>query len=386
MRIDLKGLLAVAALAASPAVANAAEFPSAPPDVSAIPVAYLIDTGSGRVLFARQPDLRFVPASMTKVMSAYVAFGLIASGKLREDSNFIVDPAIAREWNGKGTTLYLRGGERISVEMLLRGITTVSANDAAMVLATGQAGSVKGWTALMNTAARELGMNDSRFATPNGWPDNGATFVSAQDLGLLATAMIRQHPGLYHRYFGQKTLAWNGVTQTNKDPVIGVVAGADGIKTGYTREAGYNFLGSAQRDGQRLVMVIGGARSEAERAKAARNLLEWGFAAWTRQPLFAAGAEVGAARVQGGDARSVALVSPWPIHATLPRGQTGPIRLTLRYTGPLVAPIARGAQVAELAIADASGGESRVPLVAGESVGKAGLLDRLANGLYGLLP
>lgn len=377
----LPGLVPVAALAASAGV-NAPQPPEA---VRAIPVSYLLDTGSGRVLHARQPDLRFVPASVTKVMTAYVAFTEIAAGRLREDRLFPVDPALAASWNGRGTTLYLRGGDKVSAEVLLRGITTVSANDAAMVLATGHAGSLAGWSARMNAAARGLGMANSHFATPNGWPDNGATFVTAHDLGLLATDLVRRHPVLYRRYFGQRSLTWHGVTQTNKDPLIGLFAGADGIKTGFTREAGYNYLGSAMRDGRRLVMVIGGARSEGQRADAARALMEWGFAAWQARPLFAAGTRVAQARVQGGTARHVPLVSPWPIHATLPRDGMGPLRLSLRYVGPLQAPVAKGARVAELVIADPSG-ESRVPLFAGAAVAKAGPLDRLANGLYGLLP
>ena len=219
-----KSVLATLPLAALLAGANAAP-PAPPPEVSPIPVVLLAEAGSGQTLFARNPDLRFVPASMTKAMTAYVAFGLIASGKLREDRVFSIDPATAREWSGKGTSLYLKGGDTVPAEALLRGITTVSANDASVALAVGHAGSVAAWTGLMNAEARKLGMTGSHFATPNGFPDQGATYVTARDLVRLGSAMTARYPGLYHRYFGQKQFAWNGLTQINKDPVTGVVRG-----------------------------------------------------------------------------------------------------------------------------------------------------------------
>lgn len=381
MRQGLAIFLAVAL--AGPAQASA---PSAPPQAEGIPVALLADSNSGRILYARQPDLRFVPASVTKVMSAYTAFGLIARGRLREDRLVTVPPAVAREWNGKGTSLYLQPGETVPVEVLIRSITTVSANDASVVLALDQAGSVRRWAALMNAEARSLGMTDSRFATPNGWPDNGATYVSARDLVTLGNALVRRHPVLYRRYFGRKALTWRGVTQFNRDPLLGVVAGADGIKTGHTREAGYNFLGSAERDGRRLMLVVAGARSETQRAAASRALVEWGFAEWRADALFPAGAIVGEAQVQKGSARKVRLATTHTVAAAAPRTAPGALALRLRYNGPIVAPIARGQQVASLVIRNRDGVESAVPLVAAEAVARAGPLDRLVNGLYGLLP
>jgi D-alanyl-D-alanine carboxypeptidase (penicillin-binding protein 5/6) len=237
---------------------------------------------------------------------------------------------------------------------------------------------------MMNAAARRLGMTNSHFGTPNGWPDGGATQVSAQDLVTLGEAMVTRYPALYHRYFGQKRMTWDGVTQESHDPTVGVVRGADGIKTGHTEEAGYNFLGSAERDGRRLIMVVAGAHSEAERAAASRALLEWGFSQWRARPLFARGKEVAEARVQAGDVRSVPLVADRAVMAVLPMGERGPIVLKLSYRGPLVAPIAEGARVAELEIRAGEGPPSRLPLFAGAAVGKAGPLDRLVNGIVGL--
>lgn len=361
----------------------AAALPPPPREIAPIPVVVLADVGSGQMLYSRQADLSFVPASVTKVMTTYVAFEAIAAGKLDPRAVYTVRPETAREWKGKGTSLRLEAGAQVPVEILLRGVTTVSANDAAVVLAEGYAGSLPRWAALMNAQARALGMTRSRFASPNGYPDEGATYVSAGDLVKLASAMITWHPALYRSYVGQKRLTWNGVSGENHDPMIGVVPGADGIKTGFTHEAGYNFLGTAERGGRRLVMVIAGARSSDERAAAARALIEWGYANWAAYPLFGPGMPVAEARVQGGDARSVGLVAPQAIHASIPRGSEGKLRLRVVYKGPLVAPIAKGAQVAELEILPESGAMGRVPLFSAKSVGKAGFFDRLMNGLAG---
>ncbi|MFA7604403.1 MAG: D-alanyl-D-alanine carboxypeptidase family protein [Novosphingobium sp.] len=375
-------ILSVMALMATPAAGGT---PAPPAEVAPVLVGLLVDLNSGRTLYARQPDLRFAPASMTKVMTAYVAFEEMAKRRLAPGREVTVPDETARLWNGRGTSLYLKGGSVVNVDTLLRGIATASANDASVVLAEDYAGDVPRWCALMNAEARRLGMAGSHFATPSGWPDGGATYVTARDLAVLGEALITRHPQLYRRYFGQKRMEWNGVTLQSRDPTVGIVAGADGIKTGYTREAGYNFLGSAEREGRRLIMVIGGAHSEGERAAAARALLEWGFSAWQARPLFTAGKPVAEARVQDGAARRVPLVARRAVAATLPRGETGPITLRLTYNGPLVAPIAKGAQVAELEIHAGDGPPSRVPLFAGAAVGRAGAFDRLVNGLAGLV-
>ena len=377
----------LAVLAAAVPSAVPASLPP-PREAEAVPVALLVDPGSGQALLARQADLRFVPASMAKVMTAYVAFELISQGKMRPEATYRVAPGTAARFAASGASLNLRDGESVSADMLLKGLTTVSANDAAVVLAEGHAGSVAAWCGLMNAEARRLGLSDSHFATPNGWPDGGKTYVSARDMVRLGEALIYRHPQLYRRYFGRKAIDWPRASGRNHDPVVGVVAGADGIKTGHTNEAGYNFLGSAERDGRRLLLVVAGGKSIDDRAAASRALLEWGFAEWETLPLFAAAANVGEARVQNGASRRVALTAPYAIHALQPRGQGGKTAPALRliYQGPLVAPIAKGQKVAELEVASPGMPAGRVPLYAAESVAVAGPLDRLANGLARLLP
>lgn len=370
-------------LAVSLALLPVAHAEPAPPPVNA-PVAMLVDLDANQVLFAREPDRAFLPASMTKAMTALVAFELIRQGRLREDQVFTVRPETAAKWNGRGTSLYLKPGEQVSVRDLLAGITIVSANDASVVLAEGALGSVEAWTVLMNAEAQRLGMKGSHFGTPNGWPDGGKTKVSARDLVRLADALIHGHPELYRHYFGRSAFVWHGVPLRNHDPTVGIVPGADGIKTGHTSEAGYNFLGAALRDGRRLVSVVAGATSEAGRAEASRALLEWGFAAWESKPLVRAGQEVGLAKVQQGDARAVKLIAPRSFALTLPKGTKPKVVTRIRYDGPLRAPIKQGALVAGLEVSVEGQPPHVLPLVAGAPVGPAGPFDRLVNGLAGL--
>jgi D-alanyl-D-alanine carboxypeptidase (penicillin-binding protein 5/6) len=381
----LRRFLAVLLTLALPAGQAAGSPPAPPIEVANIPVGLLIDFNSGRTLYAREPSRRFLPASTAKVMTAYVAFQEIKKGRLPANHRFTVREATARQWNGRGTSLYLKGGATLDTDTLLQGIATISANDAAVVLAAGYAGNVPTWCAMMNAAAHRLGMADSHFDTPNGWPDGGATYVNAQDLVTLGQALITENPEFYHRYFGQKQMTWDGVTQVSHDPTIGIVRGADGIKTGHTNEAGYNFLSSAERNGRRLITVVAGAHSEAERAAASRALLERGFSEWQARPLFAPGKEIAKARVQEGNARSVPLVTDRAVAAVLPKGERGTIALRVSYLGPLMAPIAKGTRVAELEIRAGEGPPSRLPLYAGAAVSKASSLDRLVNSTVELL-
>lgn len=379
----MKRLLTFLLALTIPASATAANPPE-PPEVSRVPVSMLVDLGSGEVLVSHRADVSFLPASVTKVMTTYVAFEEIGAGRLALDREFIVPPEISREWFAKGTTMYLKPGQTVSAHALLHGIMTASANDAAMVLAHGYAGSVDTWSLMMNDAARRLGMTHSHYNTPNGWMDEGQTFVSARDLVRLADAMTMRYPHLYRHFSGRKTYRWQDVSMRSHDPTVGVIPGADGIKTGYTREAGYNFLGSAVRDGRRLVMVLAGARTHFERDAAAKALLEWGFHQWRAYPLFAQGATVAKARVQDGAAASVPLVANRTLYATVPSASASHVSLRLRYHGPLVAPIVKGAQVAELEVLVDGVEPSRIPLYAAQEVPVAGVLARMRNGLMNL--
>lgn len=354
------------------------------PTAAEAPVAVLVDLTSGQVLHARNPDRRFMPASVTKVMTLYLAFELIEAGKLDPAQVFSMSPAIARDWRRTGSTMFLEAGERVRVDDLLLGIANVSANDGAVVLATGQAGSLKAWTAQMNITARALGMTGSHFGTPNGWPDEGRTFTTANDLITLARAMLARHPDKFGYYVGRMGFDYKGIAQINHDPMIGRIAGADGIKTGFTNEAGFSYLGTARRNGQRLALVLAGVENGRLRGRLARAYIEWGFAAFERQRLFEAGAIVGEARVQDGSARGVALTVRGPVNVNLPRGSAGKLTATIRYSGPLRAPLTAGQQVAVLDISGPGVAPASIPLYAAESVETAGPLDRIVNAVAGL--
>lgn len=383
--------LAALLLAAAPAssVPAAGKPPAgsrnAAPVAPEIPVVLLVDLASGQTLFSRDPDRRFVPASVTKVMTAYTAFRLIEQAKLSPDTSVVVSQEVADLWSGEGSSMFLKAGDRLTVGELLLGVTTVSANDASVVLALTAAGSEAAWLDLMNTNAAELGMRDTHFGTPNGWPDEGRTYTSAHDLAVLAEAMTTRFPDLYKRYFGHRGLVYHDIAQDNHDPITGVVDGADGIKTGFTRESGYNFLGSAERGGRRLVMVIAGAPSASVRNQTARDLMRWGFDAFETRVILPGETRVGEARVQNGAQGSVTLETGGEVLASVPPGDAGAASLTVRYRGPIEAPIAKGQNVAFLRVAIPGQTPHDVPLVAAEAVPEANAFQRFVNGVFGLL-
>ncbi len=353
---------------------------SAPDEITAgAPITLLLDANTGQVLHSVNADRRFIPASITKVMTAYVAFDMIASGKLSPDQQLTLSERAAEEWYRTGSTMFLEPGEQVSVDTLLRGITAVSANDASIVLAEGGAGSVESWVERMNSTAVALGMENTHFGTPNGWPDDGKTFTTANDLALLARALIQKHPDLYARYFGKEGFRYNGFAQANHDPISGVIDGADGIKTGYTNQAGHGFVGSAERDGTRLIMVVGAVDEEERRARISRDLISWGFDGFQRRLIFQENEKVGAARVQNGDRPAVTLVAAKPLVIAIPKNVTSSPTYRLRYEGPLEAPITAGDEVAYLEMVIEKKVQARIPVVAAEDVPRAGFFRRILN-------
>ncbi|MGB3167155.1 MAG: D-alanyl-D-alanine carboxypeptidase family protein [Alteraurantiacibacter sp.] len=345
-----------------------------------IPVALLVDITTGQVLFSREPDRRFVPASVTKVMTAYTAFELIAAGELRLDMPYLYSQQLEDEWYNEGSNMFLLAGERPTIAQLLLGITTISGNDASVAMALATKGSLEEWLALMNANAEKLGMRDTHFGSPNGFPDGGQTYTTANDLVLLGRAVTLDHPVLYRQFFGHRTFKWRELTQANHDPVTGRVDGADGLKTGYTNEAGFTFLGSAERDGRRLMMVLAGAPDGRIRDTAARDLLEWGFEGFDRTTLYRAQTLVGTAQVQDGTAREVGLRLPQDFTVALPEGSsTGEWTTQIVYRGPIVAPIVQGDRVATLRLSIDGETAFEAPLEATSTVVEANPLQRIAN-------
>ncbi len=368
--------LAAATLGAAPANTTPAPVPAQ------IPVALLVDLSTGQTLFSREPDRRFVPASVTKVMTAYTAFKLVEEGKLQLDRPYEYSAAMQAEWYNEGSNMFLLAGERPTVGQLLLGVTTVSGNDAAEALAMAAAGSRAEWLALMNANAAALGMRDTNFGSPHGYPDGGSTYTTAHDLAVLGRALTQDYPGLYRRFFGHRQLTWRNITQQNHDPLTGQVDGADGIKTGYTAEAGFTFIGSASRGGRRLLVVLAAAPSGDVRNAAARRLIEWGYSDFTPTVLVPGGTTMGAALVQNGEADTVGLRAASNVRVALPRdGAASRVEMAIRYRGPVQAPIAEGDAIARLELTIDGKRALDVPLVATTAVDKAGLFTRIGNGL-----
>lgn len=381
-------------LFAASTLALALAFPTRaanPPFETPAPVAYMEDLSSGAVLYAKDADRRMPPASMAKMMTVYVAFELIKKGELKLDRQIEVRPETWRKWHSQGSTMFLAVGEKPTVADLLKGIVTLSGNDACVVLAEGVAGTEEAYVNLMNEQARKLGLTNSHFGTANGWPDGGRTYVTARDLAHLAAATIRDFPDLYKQFYSLPSFTWgrtlgagDAISQANRDPLLGRVQGADGLKTGHTDEAGYGFTGSAEQNGRRLVMVVAGLDTYGGRAEESVRFMEWGFRAWKAKPIAAQGKRIGEVEVQGGDRSAIGVIAPRALNATVPAGTDPKMQGRLVYTGPVKAPIKAGDHIADL-IVDSPGMPQQVlPLVAEADVGQAGFFRRVWLGFWSL--
>ena len=377
--------------AATIAIAATCPAIAAPDYQTPAPVAYLQDLSSGAILYAKDADRRMPPASMAKMMTVYVAFDMIKSGELKLDQKFPVRPETWRAWHSQGSTMFLGVGEEPTVSDLLKGIVTLSGNDACVVLAEGISGTESAFTDRMNRAGVKLGLTNSHFGTSNGWPDEGRTYVTARDLAKLASATIKDHPDLYKRFYSLRSFTWGKtlgdakpIDQANRDPLLGRVAGADGLKTGHTEEAGFGFTGSAEQSGRRLVMVMAGLGTSGQRAEESVKFMEWGFRAWQAKPILAKGKQIETAEVQLGSASKVGLVAPANLTATMPAGAVPEMRLTVSYDGPIKAPIKAGQHIADLIVTTPDLPPQRLPLVAANDVDEAGFFGRAWAGLMGL--
>jgi D-alanyl-D-alanine carboxypeptidase (penicillin-binding protein 5/6) len=386
MRKPLLFLFSAAALSI-PALA------AAPPFDTPARVAFMIDLSSGAVLYDKNGDVRMPPASMAKMMTVHIAFNMIKRGEHKMGEMCQVRPETWQKWHGPaaGSTMFLSPGEQVSVENLLHGIVTLSGNDASVVLAECFAGTEPAWAALMNQETQRLGMTNSHFGNSNGWPDEGVTYTTARDLAKLAEATIRTTPDLYKQFYTQTEFTWGKtlgggkpITQENRNPLLGHIPGADGLKTGHTDEAGYGFTGSAVQNKRRIIMVVAGLATYGERAEESVKFMDWGFRAWKSQPLFAAGSKVADAKVQLGSDATVPLAAPRDLAVTLPAGSAANIRVKVVYDGPIKAPIAKGQHVADLVVSTPDTPPQTMPLVAQEAVGKAGFFGRIWLGLTSL--
>lgn len=354
------------------------------------PYAYLKDLGTNTVLYSKDADKRIPPASMGKMMTVLVAFDMIKRGDARLDQTITVRPETWRKWHSQGSTMFLAANEQVTVDDLLNGIVTLSGNDACVVLAEGLLGSESAFIDLMNKTAKDLGLKGSKFANPNGWPDANE-FVTARDLATIAEATIRRHPQLYKRFYGRESFTWGKtmdgkpITQPNRNPLLGRVTGADGLKTGHTEEAGYGFTGSAAQNGRRLVMVVGGLNSMSERTAASVDFMSWGFSGWVERPVLKAGASAGMAAVIGGAEPQVSLIAPRDLSVLVPRGSVAKPQTLMVIEKPITAPVAKGQRLGSLQVKIPGRADVMLPLVAATDVVEAGPVLRVWNWMKGLV-
>jgi serine-type D-Ala-D-Ala carboxypeptidase (penicillin-binding protein 5/6) len=336
---------------------------------TAAPHAILIDADSGSVLFEKAADEPFSPASMAKLMTTEIVFDALKSGRLTMDTEFTVTEDAWRRGGagGGGSSMFAQVNSRIKMSDLLRGLIVQSGNDAAITIAENMAGSEEAFAGMMNAKAKELGLTKSVFRNSTGYsaPDQK---VTARDLAKLAMHLIDTYPDLY-KIFAEREFTWNKIKQQNRNPLLALDIGADGLKTGYLEESGYGLTGSAVQSGQRLIMVVSGLKTARDRAAESRKLMEWGFRAFEPRQVFTAGETVAEASVFGGEKGSVPLVARKPVRLLLPRGSGERISARAVYQGPLTAPVEQGREIGRLRIMRGDAVALDQPLYAGETVG-----------------
>ncbi|WP_429911339.1 D-alanyl-D-alanine carboxypeptidase family protein [Glycocaulis sp.] len=347
--------------------------------------ALIMDYETGEILFSKNGEEPMPPSSMSKLMTALMVFEALEAGTLSMDDELPVSVRAWREGGAAsgGSTMFLEVNSRARVDDLLRGIIVQSGNDACIVVAEAIGGSEEAFSDMMTRRAREIGLETANFRNSTGLPAEGHV-ISAADLARLAAHIIRNHPEFYQLY-SETTFTYNGIRQANRNPLLGVFDGADGLKTGHTSEAGYGLTSSAVRGGERRIVVFNGTASMRERANEAERLMRAAFSDFVMVDLAAAGAEIGSADVYMGASRSVALRTAAPLRAAMHRRERDRMRAEIVYEGPLVAPVAAGDEVARLVITMPDGRTREYPLEAAEDVARQGMVSRAMSALVNLV-
>jgi serine-type D-Ala-D-Ala carboxypeptidase (penicillin-binding protein 5/6) len=344
------------------------------------PTAILIEASSGSVLFEKNADELRAPSSMMKLMTAEVVFHAIKQDEIKLTDEFRVSENAWRKGGAPsgGSTMFAAINSKISVDDLLHGAIIQSGNDACMVLAEGIAGNERTFADMMTKRARELGMPRSTFANSNGLPDPGNK-MTVRELAKLARHIIRTYPDFY-KLFGEKEFTWNKIRQQNRNPLLNSLEGADGLKTGYTKEGGYGMVGSAVQNGVRLIAVVNGLDDPDDRASEAKKLLEWGFRNFEVRTLFAAEQPIGYAKVFGGASRSVKLASHEPVKVMVQKNGSDKLIARVVYSGPVRAPVESGRQVGVVKVWRGTHLAVETPVYAAESVDTGSTVRRAIDG------
>ncbi len=361
-------------LTLAPVTANALT-----PDEVAAKQMYAIDYDTGAVLMDKNGTEQMPTSSMSKVMTMYLVFDALKSGRLKLDDTF---PVSEKAWRMQGSKMFIPLGEQIKVEDLIRGVIIQSGNDATIALAEGLAGSEEAFADRMNQKAAELGMKNSHFMNASGWPDPNH-YSTAQDLTILAKALITNFPE-YYKYYSETEFTYHGIKQGNRNPLLYRNIGADGVKTGHTDIAGYGLIGSGVRDGRRVIFVFNGTKSMQARADEAFKVLSWGLGSFMNLSPYADHRPVTDAKVVLGAAPTVPVVLERTFAVTVPRLGGSAAKITAEYKEPLVAPIKKGDPIGTLNV-QMNPGEPPIalPMVAGADVPEMGLFARtFAKAMY----
>ena len=340
--------------------------------------AWVYDMTTHTVLMDKNGNVAVPPASMSKLMTIFMLFEAVRDGRVAMDTTFGVSSRATEMTARGGSTMYLQEGDRPTVEELLRGMIVNSGNDACIVVAEGLAGSEEAFSAQMTARARELGMEHSNFANSSGWPDP-AHRMSMRDLGILARMLIEDFPEHYP-LFAETSYDYKErapANARNRNPLLGLGIGADGLKTGHTSEAGYGLVGSVKQGGRRIIFAFSGTPDDKARAEEAERITSWAFRQFSLKTLAKSGSRIAEAPVHLGAAETVGLVPAEDIQLLLPAIAQGKVQAEVVYSGPFTAPITAGTTLGELVIDVPELGQTRVPLVAEADVAKGGFMVRM---------
>jgi serine-type D-Ala-D-Ala carboxypeptidase (penicillin-binding protein 5/6) len=350
------------------------------------PTAILIEGSSGSVLFEKNADELRAPSSMMKLMTVEVVFRALKEGTIKLTDEYRISENAWRRGGAPagGSTMFAVLNSKVSVDDLLHGAIIQSGNDSCIALAEGMAGNETIFANdYMSKRARELGLVKSTFGNSNGLP-NPVNKMTVRELSMLARHIILEYPEFY-KLFGEKEFTWNKIRQQNRNPLLNAMEGADGLKTGYTKEGGYGMVGSAVRDGTRLIVVVNGLEDPEDRANEAKKMLDWGFRNFETRTLFAAQQPVGYARVFGGTSRSVSLSSPDPIKVMVQKNGNDKLLARIVYNGPVRAPIEAGQKVGVIRVWRGANVAMEAPLYAAEAVGTGSTVRRAIDGAQELV-
>ena len=346
--------------------------------------AHVIDFDSNRVLLSKNSDSPMKPASMAKIMTLYIVFQRVAEGSLSLEDEFLVSE---KAWKMGGSRSFLDVGTRVSIDELINGVAVQSGNDAAVVIAEGISGSEEAFSDEMNRFAKRLGMSNTNFTNSTGWPDENLT-TTARDLSLLTSALIRDfpveiYPSLYP-VFAKIDYKYNNIKQGNRNPLINRSLGADGLKTGHTKESGYGLVGSAKRDGQRIILVLNGMKSKKQRSLESNRLMDFMFREFREYTFFEEGETVSTANIWLGKEAKIPLVLEGELSRVLSRNERNKTKITVNYNDPIQAPLLKGDQVGTLWL-EVNGIREEIPIVAGKDVAQLPILSRVTEAIKYLI-